>query len=237
MTPASPDPGGQPASASAGASASPTCWTANRVEVRTWLQRNAPSLAELYEGAVLLLESTPLPGRTRLIAHAVREIRNRLPDIIGGPVKKQRLDYTSRVDEIAKLPGAQALIADLGARTAQPTTTITIDRKLAKKIGSLLQDHTTTRAKPLNAARRLFEGLAPENTTLRDTLTPVLEHWITITKWFVDRAHDAGYPDSHYPEAELRHRFTTFERTLGAVIRPFFDTLEELDAILNAANG
>jgi hypothetical protein len=75
------------------------------------------------------------------------------------------------------------LIADIGAPSAPTTTTITIDRKLAKKIGKLLQDHLTTRTKPLDAARRLFES------------------------------------------------------TLAALIRPFFDTLEDLDAILEDTNN
>lgn len=213
------------------------CWTGNRNEIRSWLRRNAPSLAELYEGAVILLYQQPLPGRTRFIAHAVREIRNRLPDIISGPAKKQRLDYTSRIDDIAKLPSAQALLTNHGGKKPPATTTITIDEKLAKKLIRLLQDHNTTRAKPLDAARRLFEGLAPENTTLRDTLTPVLQQWLTITKWFTDRAHDSGHPDKYYAETELRHQFTIFETTLSALITPFFDTLEELDAILEDTNN
>jgi len=167
MTPATPptaplhgqatvNPVPMPASPATAAKEEVACWTSNRNEIRSWLQRNAPSLAELYEGAVILLYEQPLPGRTRYIAHAVREIRNRLPDVIGGPAKKQRLDYTSRIDEIAKLPEAQALISNHGGKSPPATTTITIDEKLAKKLIRLLQDHHTTRAKPLDAARRLF---------------------------------------------------------------------------------
>src|SRR5438094_3789110 len=42
-----------------------TCWTPTRLGLRAWLQRNAPSLAELYEGAVRLMYESPLPGRVR----------------------------------------------------------------------------------------------------------------------------------------------------------------------------
>jgi hypothetical protein len=213
------------------------CWTPRRSEIKDWMRRNAPSLAELYEGAVTLLDDKPLPGRVRFIAHAVREIRNRLPDTISGPTtKKQRLDYTSRLDDITKLPSAHTLINDIGDTTVPQSTTITIDRKLAKKIAKLLEDHLTTRAKPLDAAQRLFQGLAPENTPLRDTLTPILQQWLIVTKWFVDRAHDAGHTDNYYPEQELRHQFAIFESTLTALITPFFDTLEDLDAILEDTN-
>ena len=213
----------------------PTCWNNTRQEIRSWLRRNAPSLAELYEGAVMLLYTNPLPGRVRFIAHAVREIRNRLPDAIAGPTKRQYLDYTNRLDDITKLPSARALIANLGGKT--PTKTIAIDRQLAKKIANLLQDHLITREKRLDATRRLFEGLAPENTPLRDTLTPVIQQWFNTTEAFMKKTHDAGLTDEHCPEAELRHQFTIFETALAAVITPFFDTLEELDAILENANN
>jgi hypothetical protein len=150
---------------------------------------------------------------------------------------KVRLDYTSRLDDITKLPSAQTLIANIGAPSPPTTTTITINRKLAKKLGKLLQDHLTARTRPLDAARRLFQGLAPENTPTRDTLIPILQQWLTITKWFVDRAHDAGHPDNHYPKQELRHQFSVFESTLTALTKPFFDTLEDLDAILEDTNN
>ncbi len=236
MAPA--DPPLPPGNGAHDAMALTPCWTPTRNEVKAWMHRNAPSLAELYEGAVTLLDDKPLPGRVRFIAHAVREIRNRLPDVVSGPTtKKHRLDYTSRLDDISRLPGAQTLITDLGGNTAPNSTTITIDRKLAKKVAELLEDHRTTRTKPLDAARRLFQGLAPENTPLRDTLTPILKQWLIITKWFVDRAHDTGHTNSHCPEQELRHRFNIFESTLAALIRPFFDTLEDLDAILEDTNA
>jgi hypothetical protein len=53
----------------------------------------------------------------------------------------------------------------------------------------------------------------------------------------MNRAHDAGHTDDHYPEQELRHQFTTFENTLAALIKPFFTTLEDLDAILENTNN
>src|SRR5437899_126098 len=79
-----------------------SCWIPVRLEIRAWLYRNAPSLAELYEGAVLLLYAHPLPGRVRFISHAVREIRNRLPEATSGVKGLPRLDYTSRLDKLAK---------------------------------------------------------------------------------------------------------------------------------------
>ena len=78
----------------AGPAAAVSELSSDRLELLAWLRRNAPSLAELYEGAVLLLQNRP-PAHVRLIAHSVREIRNRLPDYVskvesGGPFELQR---------------------------------------------------------------------------------------------------------------------------------------------------
>jgi hypothetical protein len=54
-------------------------WTAERLRLKAWLTRDALSLAELYEGAVSLLGETRLPGYTRFVGHALREIGDRLP--------------------------------------------------------------------------------------------------------------------------------------------------------------
>jgi hypothetical protein len=56
------------------------------------LTHNAASLADLYEGAVVMLYESILLGRTRFIGHAVREIRNRLPDAFAGRIRGQRLN-------------------------------------------------------------------------------------------------------------------------------------------------
>ncbi len=77
-------------------------WAATRMELRAWFQRNAPSLGELYEGAVRLIFDTRVPGRVRFVSHAISEIRNRLPGIVSGNRAGGRLDYTSRLDEIVK---------------------------------------------------------------------------------------------------------------------------------------
>jgi len=78
------------------------CWTPARVELLTWLQRNAPSLAELYQGAVDLMYANLFPGRVRFVSHAVREIRNRLPDISAGTTRGGQLQYKKRMDDLAK---------------------------------------------------------------------------------------------------------------------------------------
>lgn len=58
--------------------------TPRRRELLGWFDRNAPSLCEAYEAAVRLLNLPGFPARVHLIAHLVRDIANRLPDVIEG---------------------------------------------------------------------------------------------------------------------------------------------------------
>lgn len=55
-----------------------------RLELAAWIRRYAPSLADLYQAAVLLLYGAAVPGRVVLVCHAVREICNRLPGRVSG---------------------------------------------------------------------------------------------------------------------------------------------------------
>jgi len=210
----------------------------DRLELLAWLRRNAPSLAELYEGAVTMLMTNP-PGHVRLIAHAVREIRNGLPEAVSGPKAGGRLDYTSRVDGIleawvqAGLMPVELTLADLPT----PDTTMAVSTTAAKPVLELLRDHQMARERPIEAARRLFVGVAPENQEHADALQPIIQQWLKVTKWFVARAHDNGRCDADCPRDELKRQFGLFEKTLMAVVRGFYTAVSELDEILEDANS
>jgi hypothetical protein len=220
-------------------------WTITRKELLAWFNRNAPSLAELYDGAVRLLFDAPTPGRVRFIAHAIREIRNRLPDVIAGPQKFPRLDYKSRLDRLVKIweisgYGLDESLPNLNTSIDVDSSSvpdISIPRNLFLEVSRLVTDHKITRSKPLDTAVRLFEALAPENKTVRDTFRPIFSQWLNVTDWFVDRAHDSGKTDSMYDLPELETKFGLFETCLGALVRSFFSTIEELDEILEDANS
>jgi hypothetical protein len=105
-------------------------WTRARLELHGWLQRTAPSLARLYKGAVQLMFETQVEGRERFIRHAVREIRNRLPDAINGD-RREQVKYRKVVNELAEawkrsgLPidgHAQVSIGSSSSADQPPTT-------------------------------------------------------------------------------------------------------------------
>jgi len=213
------------------------CWGPIRQEIRAWLQRNAPSLAELYEGAVILLYVNPLPGRVRFISQAVREIRNRLPEVISGMKWPQRLDYKSQLDALAKLWRKNGQSFALEETTPPASPTISINRVLYTTIVDLIQTHEETRLTRNEAAQRLFETMAPENRELRVALRPIMRQWLDVTEWFMGNAHDSGRIDGDCDEPHLQGQFELFEATLYGLVGKFFSTVEELDEILEDTNS
>jgi hypothetical protein len=208
-------------------------------------------LAELYEGAALLNFEVPLPGHARFVAHAVREIRNRLPFVISGSKTGGNLNYKGRMDQIIeRWKGAgfptDGRIAGLlaGSSSAKPKPEeIPMPRGIVGLFAALVADHEETREKPVEAATRLFIGVAPENEKFRDALRPAVAQWLDVTDWFMKKTHDPATGISievSVDKAELRSRFELFETILLAIVRgfsTFFKTTDELDAILEDANS
>ena len=214
-------------------------WTEKRRELRLWFQRNAPSLGELYEGALIMISSPNFPGRSRFVAHAVREIRNRLPDVISGSRSGRPLQYANKLDEIATEWQRQGfsidgLVSVVGSQSLP--SDVSVPPRLFNKIAILVKDHVETREKRVESAIRLFETIAPENQNLREMLRPIIYHWIDVTEWFMQKAHDSGTQDRETDAELFNKQFELFETSLGALIRSFFKGIEELDEILEDTN-
>lgn len=220
-------------------------WTQRRKDLRSWFARNAPSLGELYEGALEMVFRGHFPGRVRFVAHAVREIRNRLPDVIvGGSKTDSLLQYKNRLDEIRKIWEKHGLPLDGSTPTrvsegdALPSNDdIPVPYPVFQKVANLVRDHERARETRSEAATRLFLAIDSNNWVLEATLRPRIENWLKTTEWFVERAHDRRQKDAEMGGDELKSRFEAFEWALSAMVREFFKTVEELDEILEQANS
>jgi hypothetical protein len=220
-------------------------WTRQRSELLAWLRRNALPLAELYEGSVVLLFERAVPGWTRYVAHAVREIRNRLPDAISG-TKTRRLDYITELDQIAEVWKACGPPLDgtmPPASTYSPASSeerpegIMLSARLYRKLSNLVTEHKAARERPLEAAIRLFMGVPSQDQARVDSLRPVAFQWVEVTNWFVGRVHDEAHTDSEVSRDEFERKFQLFELTLTSLIAGFFQTTREIDAILEETNS
>jgi len=142
-------------------------WTPARHELMGWFKRNAPSLGELYEGAVCLLLESPIPGRFRFIAHAVREIRNSLPDVIVERSDRQQFDWKGRLDKLEDVwsrtvppsGGLGTSITTPGPSLPSTSDLVPMPRRLFRMIESLLADHAAARLRRREAAERLYQKM------------------------------------------------------------------------------
>jgi hypothetical protein len=209
-------------------------WTRPRIRLLRWLKAKAPSLAELYESAVILLDDRELPGRSRIICHCVREIANALPAILAG-VERTRLEYDKRLDEISKIwDQVWAIPIVTGPQEAIPVpeSRLALNQDLLRLLQELIDDHKATRAKRLPIAARLFQADRPENRHLGDTLVPVLRQWVDLKDWFVSHAHDGGKTDAQQNWTEIKRNFSLFEETVLTLGESFFLTIQGLDDLL-----
>jgi hypothetical protein len=213
-------------------------WTAERAELYRWLERNAPGLASVYRAAAQMALDEGFPGRVWFVAHAIREIRNRLADALGGEVAASRTDYVELTAEVHTrwvedgLPAdgtpsvdasAEPSAADLGRRE--------VSGELLKAVGALVTGHLAATDNNESRARRLFEAVGggpPPGYVVRG--------WVRGTRWANAYAHVRNKPLARKDEEALAGHFLGFEQTLKAIANRSYENMDALDEILGAAN-
>ena len=203
--------------------------------ILNWLREVEPELGELYEGALRVMKDRSLPGRSRFICHAVREIRNRLPNSVAGNHAIERLSYPEEVTLIVKAwerAGLESVYVKQSAKASnEPGQFVT--REVLVLVDKLVKKHREVKNRKEENARRLLISIEPENEQMRSSLTPVVEKWIDVTEWFVERAHVGKAVD----EDELVAHFETFEVVLGTFARHFYEGFEEIEQLVEKANA
>lgn len=216
----------------------------SRRETIAWMRRNnAASLAELYQGAVELM-LRELPGRVRLVAHAVREIRNRLPDVLAPEQAGEHLNYQKRCEAIRDMwPPVSVLSGSATIRAPTASGTISIPIAAADQVQRLLDDDRAVEGKVRAAAMRLYKAAIRirSGRTLTESelsaITPATLQWIKITEWFVERAHDSGRSDVDNDLREFADRFAVFEHALHSLIQEYYPATDALNDLLEEANS
>lgn len=184
-----------------------------------------------------MLVGRRVPGRLRFISQAVRDIRDRLPEVIaGGPTTGRRID-ASRLDQLQER--WERLAPAQWRSGAVPTTadeSVSLPTGLVRDIAELVLDHKTSRRKVRDRAHALFLTLAPAGQDHPGRAAAV-SHWIAVTTWFEKRAHAPGRPQPHVSDDDILAKFMLFETTLAALLADFFPALGEVDDLVDKANS
>ena len=210
------------------------------------LEQISPELAKLYLGAVLLLGDETNPASVYFVAHAAREIANKLPEYLGAP-KVVRIDYPKHLSRITSLwlEAFPVPIPDVSNTSSiSPTiesapvrTELTISQALHDLIGQLIRESAATTESYAMRARLMIQGRQPKATVLPEGhITLVTKRWKANRDALLSFVHFRS--DDKPPPAlsECRRHFETLEHHLFSLLADFYDSMEELDGLLDQAN-
>jgi hypothetical protein len=212
--------------------------------IAEWLSERAPDLADVYIGALRLLEEPEFPGRRNFICHAARDISSRAPDIITDS-KTERVELTDDLRALAELwvnsgldstaistvPIAGEKDADITAGSSEVSIPYLLFKRV-QIVAALQQKVMSNR----NRAIMMVETVAPENSGRREVLIPLARQWVKVADWFQQRTH-AGINPQVVAETDLQNNFRALETFLDTMIGEFFGPMDTLDEILDNANS
>lgn len=218
----------------------PSCWTPQRLELLDGFKRKAAHLASLYEAGVTLFHDPAFPARYYLVAHAVREIGNRLPDAVGVQVENTRID-ANRLNSVVAIWRRDGLPNDfatpiVAARApTDPAEGIWLPKRTGEAVVELVRDHARSWEARQEMPIRLLQELARDTGMTVDQLRPIALQWVQVLRWFQTKVH-AGSRERTISEDDFKRHFEIFEQQLGSMLRPFFSTLKEINDFLDEAN-
>ncbi len=205
-----------------------------QIQLLNWFRLNATPLADAYYGAIQLLHDRHHHGRVHFIAHAVRDIADRLVFVLDPQLEGNRVQYEATLDKIMnKWPNLNK-ITNNDNKDFQHNL-VTIDYDLAIMIDSLVKDHQKRRKRPSNY-ELLFRHLMRNEPSQGVVNERVIADFKKMRKWFMDRTHLRTKEAPQIEESELKTQFNKFEGMLYSFVGDFFAGTQELDEILYQAN-
>jgi len=180
-----------------------------------------------------------LPGRVHFIAHAIREICNRLPGALGPKVKRHDAGYEPLTDKIRDQWLAEGLpengrlrISDESVPPASGPLRQEVSVELLESVGRLITDHNEAKANREARERADFGDLA----NLGFTPSFARKVWQKRKRDAHKFAHAADDPRPPESDDKWVAVFYELERDLIAISRPSQENLDELDRLLAEAN-
>lgn len=216
-----------------------TCWSSKRLQLLNWLERAAPQLAPVYAGAVTMAFDGDFPGRLVFVWHAIREIRNRLPDALAGEVAASSLQYGDLASEIRRCwiedgwPGDGVItLTHPSEPSASGPARNEVSRDLLLAVADLVAGHVAIADRNQANAQRLFDAVAGSAAP-----TYVVRTWARGGRRAHKLAHVHNKPVDPADEAELNSDFTAFEAVLMTIANRSYENMDNLDEILGSANS
>ena len=218
-------------------------WNDQRISILEWLTGRSGRLGELYVSAIEhAFETPPRQARILMLAHAVREIGNRLPEEISDSYE-QRSDTTGVLENFVK--GFEKIIPPPEQTEEDPSQPEETSRQGPRSSGrttiisgdffDLLKEVATKHRESIGRQRRnaiaMFQAVFPDASERE--LLPQVDLWLKVLRSGPNFAH-VGDGDPKW-ETVLAW-FEKFEDCLIPLSAKFFDIFEQVDDLLGKAN-
>ena len=213
-------------------------WTPDRRTLHDQLAQLEPALGALYGYMLNIIEEACKPGEERarmvLVAHAVREMTNNLPEALSDVdgVPSGRINTSEPCRALVAEWDNNAGILDVTSHASSVEERVTISSSLLSAAARVV---TSQRAATGN--RRLRQS-AVALRRLEPGPDPTLKMWLDALSWFEGHAHLDKSRERSIPSDEaILAKLEIVENILAARLRGFFAVMDDVAAIAALANA
>jgi len=181
-----------------------------------------------------MIDDVDFPGRVHFIAHAIRDISDRLIYVLDTQLEEQRVEYHYELDKISKQwPEINPIKYSNGDSTEHEN--ILIRYNVASMIDTLVKAHRQSRQRPSNS-ELLFQYLMRKEPLEAEVNRQLVKDFERLKDWFMKYAHLRRKDPPKVDESELQTKFKIFEAMIHSFVGNFFTGKKKIDEILQKAN-
>jgi len=185
----------------------------------------------MYRGGLAVLEDASNPDRFAQCAHSMRELMEKLPELLDVPTKAQKESLKGKVREVADAYNGTLKRTSCFSATAGWDGSIDGHlRKLLARLGSFLEWFATHHPRRRDELHGVLVRLDGSGRQLPKPLASLnVDAWDKKRDYFQSVAHHRHTADEH----EFRQWMDALERFLLDRLEPrTFDDFAEIDALL-----
>lgn len=215
-------------------------WNSERAGLRDWMDQKAPHLTPLYLAALRMAMDEGFPGRVHFIAHAIREIRNRLPDALDGTLELPKSKYPKYVGKLHEQWVEEGFLTSGSGPSIEKHTEANsaaigcvVSHEFISAVASLIAHHTGLEADRDALRTPRFEALAGTGPHPQH----VWKNWRDASRSAERFAHARNKTLPPSADGERTASFLAFERFLIVISKRAQENIADLDELLLEANS
>lgn len=209
--------------------------TKEQQNVFDWLndKLQLPIFAEIYKGALHLLNEKP-PGYITFVAHAGRDLMNRLAATVSG-IKAGKVQYEQHVDGFQDEWKNEWGVKGFN-RISTTESGHLIPYDTCQKVKNLIDEHKRGRLRS-SEADNLFFATFLDYEDKEKIPKNFLKEWNAAKEWFLAHAHLRKKKFDEDVSSKVVRHFQTLDGLLYVAASSEFERIRDIHDILEETNG